>query len=76
MQIFSVRSEMYNRYVSKAAAAGVEARCYVMRSEEGVFLGCESQSIKTMYGIDLYLDYIPPAIVLVYFLKRVCTVDV
>ena len=47
----------------------------VMRSEEGVLSGCESHSIKTMYGFDIYLDFLPPAIVLLPFLKRVCTVD-
>ena len=46
-----------------------------MRSEEGVFSGCEYNCIKTMYGFELQLDFLPPAIVLVYFLKRVCKVD-
>ena len=41
-----------------------------MRSEEGVFSGCESHSIRIMYGSDLLYDFLPPASVLVYFLKR------
>ena len=43
-----------------------------LRSEEGVFSGCKSHSIRIAYDIDLSLDFFPPARVLVYFLKSLC----
>ena len=41
-----------------------------LRSEEGVFSGCKSHSIRIAYDLDLFLDIFPPAGVLVYFLNR------
>ena len=41
-----------------------------LRSEEGVFSGWESHSIKVAYDFDLLYDFLPPAIILV-LLKRV-----
>ena len=43
-----------------------------LRSEEGVFSGWESHSIKVVYDFDLLYDFLPPEIILV-LLKRVCT---